>query len=558
MGKALSGRKRNKKNRKKRRQPKPDGTGEPQPDSDLEQQKIKIDRGQLSITRIKVVGTLLLAALALVLVDLPKAQERATTAVVSKGFPIFDEDVEFGVSCWNHYRDTNQSVSIGCLRAAIKKSHGRQKYVLQAQLHIELEEFKKAERKAREGLREFPGSRELERLRDQARGAQSSREDVPLPSDPPIRPLTTQASAPTKRDKGELHSEGGVVVLAAGDTVVAGGLRGSLERTVAALTRNDVRQPRPPASLTSALRRLRDFRWNVPLISIGTVATDRDSVVLFRAIGGGIYLLDHRFLETARSVDPQAPPDFFLERHTVTSFPRRPVSNVDLLERGRNRILAFGSNRGGVQLGLPPLQYAESDAEAMSREMSRLGFLSGFSGSAFRAKNLIRTLTHEVSHSQPGDSLVVFYSGHAYVDGDGGVRLMTADPEFGRSPVHLGELTRLLADHRGDVTVVIDGCMNARPGVSVGATLVPGLTSNLQLLFAASPGEQAIESIDDEHGLFTSYLLDALRDAQPGQRLDWESIFRLAGPETFEAAAEYEHQQRPILVKLAPNATPDS
>jgi len=533
--------------RRKRRQrarksePQRPDTGIAKENLEVEKGKLEVEKKKLSLSRIYVTGTLILATLTFVFVYLP-----GTPPITPKGYdpqvrPRFDRPA---LDCWNSLQDAEKELATECLRVAVKRSKGVERFILDARLHIELKEFEKAEQIAIEGLNAFPESRELEQLRDEARSARPGSESE-SPDDSLFETLVTDNPAPelvriAYGPSGQLIVQGSSVDPA--NLFVANG------NTAADVTITTIDVDREAAGLSGAVHANRfDAEGNLLGMRSADARLPADSN------GSTTWQVQ---LKLAPAHWPIArPPLYSLVDATIDDgINVRPVADRGGLPAPESRLLALGSNYSTVQPGWSRLRYAEEDVTRFVDVLGRLGYRAdAITGPALRASSVVRRLEDEIARSRSGDSFVLFFSGHTYVDPGGRVRLLTAGGVPDDTALDLVDVTRLLAGHRGDVTLVIDGCMDARFGATQPEVALPlGTEGNVRLLFAASPGEQAIESVRAGHGVFTYALAETLQRLVPGEPVDWAGVFRAAGPATARAAAEYNHVQTPTLVRIAP------
>lgn len=194
--------------------------------------------------------------------------------------------------------------------------------------------------------------------------------------------------------------------------------------------------------------------------------------------------------------------------------------------------------------GVTDLQYAEADARlfadalessgAFSREELFLFTTSQGGEQAPTRTNIAFRFDYLRRHVGPGDTLVVYFSGHGMeIEGQSFLLTPEADARslltLQQSALHARDFfTWLAATRAGKTLLVVDACRNDPiRGRGEGDNLMgQGLARDLALvdlpgeraaapssatLFACSAGQRSFEWADRGHGFFTWYLVDGLR-----------------------------------------------
>lgn len=242
----------------------------------------------------------------------------------------------------------------------------------------------------------------------------------------------------------------------------------------------------------------------------------------------------------------------------------------------RARVVSIGVDAAGP-LDLAPLTFAAADARKTAQAFEALGFdaVEYVNGDATR-DTILWDLADEVLASQPGDELVVYYSGHGFTDAAGDGAVVTdpdvAGPGSGVNPgggagndvdpgggvLYLRELEAVLSHHRGKVTVIVDACLDERDIHNHGPRVTGPLGNNRPtIVLASGAGRIAIESNRLGGGVFT-YALDvylrSLADADPSApvsttRFDVNDAFDFLNVETARLAITLHGvDQRPELL----------
>lgn len=241
--------------------------------------------------------------------------------------------------------------------------------------------------------------------------------------------------------------------------------------------------------------------------------------------------------------------------------------------------------------GVSPLKYAVADARALADTLrASAGFAprdvfeltSDKSGDEAPTRtNIAFRFDYLAREIQPGDELLVFFSGHGLEIG-GQTFLLTreADPRSLRtlqqSALHARDLVSWLqATRAAKVLLVVDACRND-PSASrslgdnpLSETLardldvveVPDASSaplaSVATLFACSAGQRSYEWNDQGHGFFTYFLVEGLRGqaADPQGKVTLGSLVGYVQREVADASQRWALQrQQPWLRYEGPGA----
>lgn len=180
---------------------------------------------------------------------------------------------------------------------------------------------------------------------------------------------------------------------------------------------------------------------------------------------------------------------------------------------------------------LPKLEKAVNDANAVARELKKVGFeVSTFNN--IGQKKMNQAINEFVQKVSGGGVGVFFYAGHG-VQIDNQNYLIPVDMDPPRDPADVGDqavsvprLQDKLADAKARYTLmVLDACRNnplpRKAGRSIGATRGLAMTnspSGQTVLFSAGANQEALDSLDNSdknpNGLFTREFLPMI--SQPG------------------------------------------
>lgn len=181
--------------------------------------------------------------------------------------------------------------------------------------------------------------------------------------------------------------------------------------------------------------------------------------------------------------------------------------------------------------GLPPLNFAESDARRMAQALKdpakgrvgkvRLLLDTDASKTAIEAE--LRDLSRRLT---PSDTLIVYYSGHGMPNSQGQPSMMPSDAKANDEDtwLPLAEVQRLVKGRsagRGRLILIVDACFSGRSQPGSRSFALPGRrdvpkpqtpdTSGQDAILASSSDTQpSWEDSDLGGGVFTTYLLEAI------------------------------------------------
>jgi uncharacterized caspase-like protein len=214
------------------------------------------------------------------------------------------------------------------------------------------------------------------------------------------------------------------------------------------------------------------------------------------------------------------------------------------------------------------LRYSVADANAIHQILLGVG--------GFRKKNVLLltdvtdrppTLANIVwalkeflgQGTQRKTAVLLYFSGHGGTEvNHHGIKTTYLVPRDGdpddlaSTAVSMDRLHRLLDGLNADrLTVFLDASY-----VSLGVSLTPGQRSTRAIITAARTGEEAIESSELRHGLFTHYLLEGLRgaaDRNGDKTVTLVEIYSYVDQQVVQKAQSIGRQQRPMLIFEGPN-----
>jgi Caspase domain len=230
------------------------------------------------------------------------------------------------------------------------------------------------------------------------------------------------------------------------------------------------------------------------------------------------------------------------DRDGLASSPKALLLPSPVAKRGTLRAVIVGIDTYRGDPGIPPLQYARSDAQRLHAVLDLSGqSYDGQSDATVLLDNtasrtsILAAVRKTVAEMGPDDTLVFSFAGHAVGSDKGGRsgRLLLALSDTRRENLEqtalswrdvIAELERA----RGKVLVLLDACHTGLAGGS-GLATNDELASELMntsgaplIIFAASKGRQvALEDGRKGGGIFTSALVDAL--SKERDRIDRDS-----------------------------------
>ncbi len=187
--------------------------------------------------------------------------------------------------------------------------------------------------------------------------------------------------------------------------------------------------------------------------------------------------------------------------------------------RQKKTIVTIGNNTYSGSSGFANLIAPENDTRLVNSRFRRMGYSSiPISGPQATKANILTTLTHQADSSNPGDILVVYYSGHGVSDKTNQA-IVAVNADNSSSLVTVQELLAALTQYNGNVVLILDSC-NERVNGDLSKFAFTGQGNPLGsviMLAAAQDGQQAFESKRSGTSVFTSALvmaLDELADSE--------------------------------------------
>ena len=221
---------------------------------------------------------------------------------------------------------------------------------------------------------------------------------------------------------------------------------------------------------------------------------------------------------------------------SVDAQPRRVVP---LGSKGKRVAMVVGNDS---YRSLPRLSNGVRDARAVAAALTEAGFLVITLTDATR-EYLDEGIDKFIAAIQPGDIALFYYSGHAVQIGGlnylSPIDLSVANEVQARTrSLNAGEVVEQMESKGADLQIVIlDACRNNPFGRERGIGSQGGLASmnagrGTFLAFATAPGKTADDNSGGSNGLYTGFLIQALR--QPG--LSIEEVFKQAGGQVQRAS----------------------
>ena len=203
------------------------------------------------------------------------------------------------------------------------------------------------------------------------------------------------------------------------------------------------------------------------------------------------------------------------------------------------------------------LNFAVSDASRVSDAFNQKGFrVHTITNQAATRDEIIQRLTEESRHSRPGDTFVLYASGHGFSARDGR-RFLALYNDVGRKkPIDvlaIDEIDAIFQHHQGQVYVVLDTCFDQYNAVLARPAWVPldnqDAVNKVTYLFGSALGERAIESPRLRSGLVAYALVEYLnQEPHENDRLDFPSLLQDTSTRTTMLAQDlYGLPQNPIV-----------
>ena len=184
--------------------------------------------------------------------------------------------------------------------------------------------------------------------------------------------------------------------------------------------------------------------------------------------------------------------------------------------------------------GMPPLNYAESDARRMAQVLrdpsrspvNKVRILLDTDATKTAIEAELRDLAKRM---QLGDTLLVYYSGHGMPTSSGQASMMPADAKTNDEETWLPletiqALVKRHSQNRGRLILIVDACFSGRSQPGSRSFAIEGRRDNPQVVSPTQAGSDVIlassadtqpswEDQELEGGVFTAYLLEAMRGA---------------------------------------------
>ncbi|MBM4132232.1 MAG: PDZ domain-containing protein [Nitrospira sp.] len=222
----------------------------------------------------------------------------------------------------------------------------------------------------------------------------------------------------------------------------------------------------------------------------------------------------------------------------------------------------------------PRLKYAVADAKAMAAVLRQQGFQVSELYNRQATKAAVEGELSDKLVDQVGqqDRVVIFYAGHGETKTASGGKTMgyllpvEGQPDaLGRTGVSMGRIKELAdALPSKQVLFLVDVCYGGIAGNQFRSTLPPMTVAYLkqitrergrQLITAGGPDQQALESPEWGHSVFTYYLLEGLgkglADLNDDGIIPASELYSYLDSRVFSAAQLKGHTQRPELWSLA-------
>ncbi len=228
--------------------------------------------------------------------------------------------------------------------------------------------------------------------------------------------------------------------------------------------------------------------------------------------------------------------------------------------------------------GIPDLRFCEADGQLLAGVLSEecgynprdvVMLVSGATSSSMRPTlaNIRTELRFLARRAQADDVVLVYFSGHGYLDDNGRGYLLPEDcrrDNLEGSTLPTAELRECLADcpARGKL-LVLDCCHAGGKGLQVDPTgeelgTVFRETPGLLTLASCRAGERSWEWEHKRHGLFSYYLAEGLRgeaDTQYDGLVDSTELYSYVRGKVISTAQEIDAAQTPVQV-VGPGEVP--
>jgi uncharacterized protein YecT (DUF1311 family) len=202
-----------------------------------------------------------------------------------------------------------------------------------------------------------------------------------------------------------------------------------------------------------------------------------------------------------------------------------PSDNPATSRKGRLIGLTVGIDKYN-DWRVPELHFAEHDALALAGALDRYdqGHLAAsvgsLTGKAATTSAILSAVREKVAEATPSDTLVFSFAGHGVAE-SGDLFLMSSDTDYGdlKTALSWSDLEAAFTQSPARIVVFLDACQSGTAALGSGDQHEAAIDrlrnwkGPPMLIFAASKGSQsAAESTAAGGGLFTSAMIEALRD----------------------------------------------
>lgn len=172
--------------------------------------------------------------------------------------------------------------------------------------------------------------------------------------------------------------------------------------------------------------------------------------------------------------------------------------------------------------------------------------------------NILKALNSIAQKAQPQDTFVWFQSGHGVLDADGNYHIITFDTHFIKNKDKESIKNTLNSNDILEASknikamsqlIVLDTCHDGGLDGKMGG-LYDGRMSKLMknmgvhLYAAAEPQEKARETKENQHGIFTSFLLEGLKSSMPDSNKDSQISIIELGKYAVDKTIEHEAKKK--------------
>lgn len=314
----------------------------------------------------------------------------------------------------------------------------------------------------------------------------------------------------------------------------------------------------------------------MPRLRLSSLFLPRKWEVGLRAPGSGLQeRIETRGRKPCRGVVHQARPNKTIHR---LFFPlllaiSLQLSAISLAQKpGQTFALVVGINNYRPYQDtppMPPLSFAESDARkvAAALKVSRSGtpIVHSLYDDAATHTAILAEVRGLARRMGPNDTFIFYFSGHGIPNSQGQAALIPSDGKTDDEETWLPlpgiqALVSQISNGQGHVMLILDACFSGKtePGsrsfAVPGRKAVPDVTGPIveanSAVLASSDGNQpSWEDKDLEGGVFTNFLLEALRqgDADGDGRVTLEETYAFVAPRVEENSRQRGKLQTPRL-----------